>query len=429
MSAEPSSGTPADAPAGTAARTRTHPSATDDPNPEHPPRKGERAKEYGRSRRRVRGRASPWRSAPRTASATRSAPVGGGFGPRTATTRPRPRAPRATGHSGRTTPTAPGNAAPAAGRRPPGLASRSPSAAKHAGAPAGAPAGRRPDRVLRFQVLGPDGRPWTRYDRAHDKDPCTIIVAPLTCPASQARPPDARRGRHVARIPLTFAAAGDYRVFADFHAVRRPGRRRLTLGADVAVPGDYRTVPLPAPSRTAEVDGYHRHAERRPGDLGEHAHAVGEQERRAGHPTSSPTSARAGHLVALRQGDLAYLHVHPEGAPGDGKTPAGPGISFHAEAPSAGTYRLYLDFRHEGVVRTAEFTVTVNPGAAPPASPTPSAPNGPSSPSNPSGAGGEARRPPALTASRTTTPSGLAPPRSQGRRSLTTYPSGYAEQA
>jgi hypothetical protein len=70
-----------------------------------------------------------------------------------------------------------------------------------------------------------------------------------------------------------------------------------------------------------------------------------------------PYLAAYGHLVALREGDLAYLHVHPEGTPGDGKTAAGPGIGFVAEVPSAGGYRLFLDFQHDGVVRTAEFTV------------------------------------------------------------------------
>ena len=53
-----------------------------------------------------------------------------------------------------------------------------------------------------------------------------------------------------------------------------------------------------------------------------------------------------GHLVALREGDLAYLHVHPE------ESDAGPEIPFLAEVPSDGRYRLFLDFRHEGVVRT-----------------------------------------------------------------------------
>jgi hypothetical protein len=64
-----------------------------------------------------------------------------------------------------------------------------------------------------------------------------------------------------------------------------------------------------------------------------------------------------GHLVALRSGDPAYLHVHPNGEPGDGKTQPGPEVSFTATAPSAGTYRLFLDFQHKGEVRTAAFTV------------------------------------------------------------------------
>ncbi len=70
-----------------------------------------------------------------------------------------------------------------------------------------------------------------------------------------------------------------------------------------------------------------------------------------------PYLAAYGHLVALREGDLAYLHVHPDGEPGDGRTKPGPGITFHTAFPSEGSYRLYLDFKHDGVVRTAEFTV------------------------------------------------------------------------
>jgi hypothetical protein len=76
-----------------------------------------------------------------------------------------------------------------------------------------------------------------------------------------------------------------------------------------------------------------------------------------------PYLAAYGHLVALRAGDLAYLHVHPDGEPGDGRTPAGPTVVFHTQVPSAGTYRLYFDFQHDGRVRTAEFTVTVGDAA------------------------------------------------------------------
>ena len=56
-----------------------------------------------------------------------------------------------------------------------------------------------------------------------------------------------------------------------------------------------------------------------------------------------------GHLVALRDGDLAYLHVHADEER----------LSFDAEFPTPGAYRLFLQFRHDGQVRTAAFTVDV----------------------------------------------------------------------
>ena len=70
-----------------------------------------------------------------------------------------------------------------------------------------------------------------------------------------------------------------------------------------------------------------------------------------------------GHLVAVRASDLAYLHVHPMGEPGDGTTASGPDIAFHTTFPSAGAYRLFLDFQHRDVVRTAAFTVNVSEAA------------------------------------------------------------------
>jgi len=80
--------------------------------------------------------------------------------------------------------------------------------------------------------------------------------------------------------------------------------------------------------------------------------------RQDGQPVQDlqPYLGAFGHLVALRDGDLAYLHVHPAGEPGDGTTEPGPDVTFYATAPSAGDYRLFLDFQHDGVVRTAEFT-------------------------------------------------------------------------
>ena len=76
---------------------------------------------------------------------------------------------------------------------------------------------------------------------------------------------------------------------------------------------------------------------------------------KAGVPVTDlqPYLGAYGHLVALRAGDLGYLHVHPQQTDA-----AGPRIVFDAEVPTAGAYRLFLDFQHAGVVRTAAFTAT-----------------------------------------------------------------------
>ncbi|WP_345677135.1 hypothetical protein [Yinghuangia aomiensis] len=222
--------------------------------------------------------------------------------------------------------------------------------------PAGNPveAGARSD--FRFRITGPDGQPVTRYDVQHDKELHLIVARRDLSDFRHVHPVLGADGTWA--IPLTFATAGDYRVFADFAPSGDPAGP-LTLGADVAVSGVYRPTPLPAASRTAEVDGYTVVLD---GDLSaETGTVITLSVHKDGRPVTDlePYLGAFGHLVALRLGDLAYLHVHPQGEPGDGVTPAGPGIGFHTQAPSTGTYRLYLDFQHDGVVRTAEFTVVV----------------------------------------------------------------------
>jgi len=153
------------------------------------------------------------------------------------------------------------------------------------------------------------------------------------------------------RVPLALDP-GTWRLFADF--VPTAVGEKLTLGADLAVPGEYVPAPLPAETATAEVDGYTvtltGHLE--PGEESELTLTVS----RDGRPVTDlqPYLGASGHLVVLRDGDLAYLHAHPLD---DGS--AGPDVRFATTAPTVGNYRLFLDFKHGDVVRTAAFTVEV----------------------------------------------------------------------
>jgi hypothetical protein len=74
---------------------------------------------------------------------------------------------------------------------------------------------------------------------------------------------------------------------------------------------------------------------------------------RDGRPVQlQPYLGAGGHLVALREGDLAFLHVHPDEADGNN-------VSFAATFPTAGRYRLFLQYQVDGRVQTAEFTQEV----------------------------------------------------------------------
>ncbi|MFJ4977350.1 hypothetical protein ACIP6X_18705 [Streptomyces coeruleorubidus] len=203
------------------------------------------------------------------------------------------------------------------------------------------------------------GRKVTAYQREHGKDLHLIVASRDLAVYRHLHPTRAADGTW--STPVNLPEAGGYRVFADF---RPKGGEALTLGADLAASGPYEPRELPGHNTMAKVDGYDvkLRGALTPGKAGELTLTVAKD----GKPVRDlqPYLGAYGHLVALRSGDLAYLHVHPNGEPGDGRTKPGPEVSFTATAPSAGAYRLFLDFQHEGKVRTAAFTVHAGGAAA-----------------------------------------------------------------
>ena len=153
--------------------------------------------------------------------------------------------------------------------------------------------------------------------------------------------------------PVTIGTPGSYRVFADF---KRQGTNE-TLAGDLTVDGAAGERPLPPPATSATTDGGYRvtvdGARSKAGQDTELSFTV----TRGGRTIATERYLGAGgHLVALREGDLAFLHVHPEeraGAHGGGQKRA---VRFITEFPTADTYRLFLQFKHEGAVHTAAFT-------------------------------------------------------------------------
>lgn len=223
-----------------------------------------------------------------------------------------------------------------------------------------APAGVGTDGELSLAITGPDGQAVTNFDVEHGQELHLISVRA-----------DGQHFRHVHpvmdtggtwSIPWRWEAAGTYRVIADF--VPAETGKGMTLSSSTQVGGSY--IPSPAaPAATASVDGF---------DVGIAGGLVaGESTEltvtvsRDGQPvtTLEPYLGAFGHLVVLRQGDLAYLHAHPHGdGPQSGET-SGPQIVFEVGAPTPGRYLLYLNFQVDGRVHTAPLVLdtTAGPGS------------------------------------------------------------------
>ena len=198
--------------------------------------------------------------------------------------------------------------------------------------------------ALGFRILDADGRAVRDFEEEQEKRMHLIVVRRDTQGFQHLHPTMDSEGRW--RTPVTLPQAGGYRVFADF---QRDGEKS-TLGVDLTVDGPVDWQPLPAAAATARTDGYEVRlggGSSRAGRESELAFAVS----RGGDPIrTEPYLGAGGHLVALREGDLGYLHTHPA-EHGDAA-----GVPFATTFPSDGRYRLFFQFKHEGRVHTASFT-------------------------------------------------------------------------
>jgi hypothetical protein len=208
---------------------------------------------------------------------------------------------------------------------------------------------------LALVVIGPDGLPVTTFDTKDEQQLDLVVVGRDGAGFQHPRPTVGPDG--VWRAPLTLPAAGVYRAYADFVPTGGPA---LVLGIDLFVPGRFDPAEFRT-SRTAHVDGY---TVRLDADLvagGTSEVFVAIDHDRLPVTDVEPYLGARGRLVVLRQSDQAYLRtapVPPDAAPAAASAHrTSPGLAFTVELPGAGEHRLFFEFKHDGAVHTAEFTV------------------------------------------------------------------------
>jgi len=200
------------------------------------------------------------------------------------------------------------------------------------------------DEPLAFRIVDDRGDTVRDFDVEHTKRMHLIVARRDLTGFQHLHPEQTRDGTWTTRVRL--ADAGSYRLFADFS---HEGEAR-TLAADLRVDGPADLKPLPAPRATAVSDGgYDVRLDAGAPHPGEEADLRFTITKDGAPVRTEPYLGAGGHLVALREGDLAFLHVHP----------TGDGPSFAATFPTEGRYRLFLQFQHEGRVQTVAFTQEV----------------------------------------------------------------------
>ncbi|MBU2668569.1 hypothetical protein KOI35_34155 [Actinoplanes bogorensis] len=204
---------------------------------------------------------------------------------------------------------------------------------------------------LTFRVTGAGGAPVTTYAVVHDKPLHLIVVRRDLTGFQHLHPTMAADGTW--GIDLTLAQPGIYRMVADFTAIVGGQQIATTLGGDLTVAGDYTPVALPAAQRTDKSSGFTVAYEGTPDTKATQPVLVSVTGADGRPAKLDPYLGTFGHLVVMREGDVAYLHVHPETTLVDGK------VKFWLTAPSSGNYRMFFDFQVAGQVHTAAWSLTV----------------------------------------------------------------------
>jgi hypothetical protein len=151
---------------------------------------------------------------------------------------------------------------------------------------------------------------------------------------------------------------GSYRIYTQFlpHADNAAGA--LVLSRPVTIAGSSEpSSTLPAPSTIAIVDGYTLTLAGTPKAGAETPLQINIS--KAGQPVTDlqPYLDTYAHVTAIRQGDLAFAHLHPtDTVTGDH---GGPTLTINADLPEAGNYRIFVQFQTAGTLHTAAITITV----------------------------------------------------------------------
>jgi len=150
--------------------------------------------------------------------------------------------------------------------------------------------------------------------------------------------------------------AGSYRIYVQFipHVAAAAGALILSTPLTLGTTAAAETL-LPAAGTTAEVDGYTVEVSGALKAGTESALKVTMSKAGKQVTDLQPYLATYAHITAIRAGNLAFAHIHPDGGAATGN--GGPTLLVHADLPEPGSYRMFIQFQTNGILHTAALTI------------------------------------------------------------------------
>lgn len=224
-----------------------------------------------------------------------------------------------------------------------------------------------------FSVVDDQGNTIKDFATVHEKNMHLIIVRQDLQGFQHLHPEFNQATGQFTLKDLVFPTDGQYRIFADFAPMSaQRGAHGMPLSVVISEDvtagnlANYSPQPVVDSPRSQTVEGYTIQLATTPSPItAEASTSLTFTVQQNGKIVTNLEKylGALGHAVVLREGDLEFLHTHAldeNTVNQDGK------VDFAVKFPTAGKYKVFVQFQHQGKVITSDFVVTAEASTAGP---------------------------------------------------------------
>lgn len=210
-----------------------------------------------------------------------------------------------------------------------------------------------------FSIVDIKGNTLKQFETVHEKIMHFIVVRKDLAEFQHLHPNFDEVTGVFSQNELSLPSNGEYRVFADFTPKGSPQNLPVTVYSDInsGNVAMYKPESIGGYENIKTFQGHQFEIIKKPQSIAPQAQAtlVYKIENNGQQVTDLRNYLGSlGHVVVIREGDLQFIHAHPETKATQNGT-----VEFAVTFPQAGNYKLFGQFQRNSQVITTDFVVPV----------------------------------------------------------------------